>query len=85
MPCQSGGESREREISQAADLSVRAMGIEIALCWLRYQPESTLARWYRERLGYSGKLMRKVGIVALARKLLVAFWRNILPLPFKPG
>jgi transposase len=76
-PYQSGDESREQGISKAGNRLVRAMAIEIAWCWLRYQPDSELTRWFYERFGHSGKRMRKVGIVALARKLLVAFWRYL--------
>jgi transposase len=76
-PYQSGGESREQGISKAGNQQVRAMAIEIAWCWLRYQPDSELARWYYESFGHGGKRMRKVGIVALARKLLVALWRYL--------
>lgn len=76
-PYQSGGESREQGISKAGNRPVRAMAIEIAWCWLRYQPDSELARWYYENFGHGGKRMRKVGIVALARKLLVALWRYL--------
>jgi transposase len=76
-PYQSGDESREQGISKAGNRPVRAMAIEIAWCWLRYQPDSELAQWFYERFGHSGKRMRKVGIVALARKLLVALWRYL--------
>jgi transposase len=73
-PCQGGGESREQGISKAGNHRVRAMAVEIAWCWLRYQPDSELARWYYEAFGHGGTRMRKVGVVALARKLLVALW-----------
>jgi transposase len=53
------------------------MAVEIAWGWLRYQPESELSKWYNERFGTAGRRMRKVGIVALARKLLVALWRYL--------
>jgi transposase len=76
-PYQSGGDAREQGISKAGNRWVRAMAIEIAWCWLRYQPESQLARWYYDRFGHGGKRMRKVGIVALAHKLLVALWRYL--------
>jgi transposase len=76
-PYQSGEESREQGISKAGNRSVRAMVIELAWCWLRYQPDSDLALWFHERFGRSGKRMCKVGIVALARKLLVALWRYL--------
>jgi transposase len=77
MPYQSGDESREQGISKAGNRPVRGMGIEIAWGWLRHQPESELTLWYQEKYGDAGKRMRKVGIVALARKLLVALWRYL--------
>jgi transposase len=49
--------------------------VELAWLWLRYQPSSALAAWFRHRLGQAGGGMRKVLVVALARKLLVALWR----------
>jgi len=76
-PYQSGEESREQGISKAGNQQVRAMAIEIAWCWLRYQPDSELTLWFYEKFGNGGKRMRKVGIVALARKLLVALWRYL--------
>ena len=51
------------------------MAIEIAWGWLRYQPRSALSRWYRRRVARGGPRARKVGIVALARRLLVELWR----------
>jgi transposase len=53
------------------------MAIEIAWGWLRYQPESELALWYQKRFGQGSKRLRKIGVVALARKLLVALWRYL--------
>lgn len=77
-PYQSGGSAREQGISKHGNARLRAMMIEIAWCWLRFQPQSQLSRWYWERFGRSGtKRMRRVGIVALARKLLVALWRYL--------
>jgi transposase len=76
-PHQSGEESREQGISKAGNRPVRAMAIEIAWCWLRYQPDSELSLWFYKNFGHGGKRMRKVGIVALARKLLVALWRYL--------
>lgn len=76
-PYQSGDESREQGISKAGNRPVRAMAIEIAWSWLRYQPQSELSRWYWERFGHGSKRIRKIGIVALARKLLVALWRYL--------
>ena len=53
------------------------MAVEIAWLWLRYQPDSALSRWYQERFAGGGKRMRRVGIVALARRLLIALWRYL--------
>lgn len=76
-PYQSGDETREQGISKAGNRPVRAMAIEIAWGWLRFQPESELSQWFEERFGHGSKRMRKIGIVALARKLLVALWRYL--------
>jgi transposase len=76
-PYDSGTQSREQGISKAGNTLVRTMAVEIAWSWLRYQPESELSRWYQERFGEGGKRLGKIGIVALARKLLVALWRYL--------
>ncbi len=76
-PYQSGDESRELGIDKAGNRSVRGMAIEIAWGWLRFQPQSELSQWYRMRFGHGSKRIRKIGIVALARKLLVALWRYL--------
>jgi transposase len=76
-PYQSGDEVREQGISKAGNRPVRAMAIEIAWAWLRYQPQSELSGWYWERFGHGSKRIRKIGIVALARKLLIALWRYL--------
>lgn len=74
-PYQSGDNSREQGISKAGNRQVRAVAIQLAWAWLRYQPNSQLSRWYEKRFARGGKRARKVGIVALARKLLVELWR----------
>jgi transposase len=74
-PYQSGDRSREQGISKAGSRHIRAVAIEMAWCWLRYQPGSRLSRWYNQRFGHGGARMRKIGIVALARKLLIELWR----------
>jgi transposase len=74
-PYQSGDESREQGISKAGSRHIRAVAIEMAWCWLRHQPRSRLSRWYQERFGRGGARARKVGIVAVARKLLIELWR----------
>jgi len=76
-PYQSGDESQEQGISKAGNRPIRAMAIEIAWGWLRHQPHSELSLWYQRRFGHGSKRLRKIGIVALARKLLVAFWRYL--------
>ena len=74
-PYQSGEMSRERGISKAGNRHVRGIAIQLAWSWLRYQPASRLSRWYDERFALGGPRARKVGIVAVARKLLVELWR----------
>lgn len=76
-PYQSGESARERGISKAGNRPVRAMAIEIAWAWLRNQPNSQLSRWYQKRFAKGSSRMRRIGIVALARKLLIALWRYL--------
>lgn len=77
MPHQSGEEDHELGISKVGNRHIRAMAIEIAWGWLRYQPNSELSRWYQRRFGKGSKRLHKIGIVALARKLLIAIWRYL--------
>lgn len=76
-PYDSGDQSRDQGISKAGNSPVRSMAIEIAWGWLRHQPDSDLTHWFDERFGHSGKRLIKIGIVALARKLLIALWRYL--------
>jgi transposase len=76
-PYQSGESEHELGISRAGNRWVRGLAIEIAWGWLRHQPGSALSRWYQERFARGGPRARKIGIVALARKLLVALWRYV--------
>ena len=76
-PYQSGDLEHELGISRAGNRWVRGLSIEIAWGWLRHQPRSALSLWYQERFARGGPRARKVGIVALARKLLVALWRYV--------
>ena len=76
-PYQSGDKAQEQGISKAGNRPIRAMAVEIAWGWLRHQPDSELSRWYERRFAHGSKRVRKIGIVALARKLLVAFWRYL--------
>lgn len=76
-PFASGESSREQGISKAGNRYIRAMAIEIAWAWLRYQPQSTLSLWYQERFARGNSRTRRIGIVALARRLLVALWKYL--------
>jgi transposase len=76
-PYDSGGSEREQGISKSGNRRVRGVMIELSWYWLRYQPKSSLSRWYMERFGSGGKRMRRIGIVALARKLLIALWKYL--------
>lgn len=76
-PYESGESARERGISKAGNRPVRAIAIEIAWAWLRNQPESQLSRWYQRRFAKGGSRVRRIGIVALARKLLIALWQYL--------
>ncbi len=76
-PYHSGTMQRDQGISKAGNWRVRTMAIEIAWGWLRFQPQSGLARWYQARFGSGSARLRRIGIVALARKLLIALWRYL--------
>jgi transposase len=76
-PYRSGDYDHEQGISKAGNRRMRAMTIEIAWGWLRYQPHSELTLWYERRFGRGNKRLRRIGIVALARKLLIALWRYL--------
>ena len=76
-PYNSGDSQREQGISRAGNRRVRKLLIEIAWCWLRLQPDSELSRWYQRRFGGGGARMRRIGIVAMARRLAVDLWRYV--------
>jgi transposase len=75
VPYQSGDAGQDQGISRAGLRQVRHVMVELAWNWVRWQPHSALTRWYRERFGGGGPRLRRIGIVALARKLLIALWR----------
>jgi transposase len=77
MPYQSGGMDRDRSISRAGNPRARTTMIQLAWLWLRYQPDSALAIWFRERVGTLKGRTRRIAIVAMARKLLIALWRYV--------
>jgi transposase len=76
-PWQSGSVDREQGVSKAGNPRLRAILIELAWLWLRHQPQSALALWFKERVKRNGGRMKKTTIVALARKLLVALWKYV--------
>jgi transposase len=76
-PYDSGGSRHEQGISKAGNRLVRWMMVQLAWGWLGYQPRSKLSRWYQRRFGQGKSRVRKLGIVALARKLLIALWRYV--------
>ncbi len=76
-PYASGDSEREQGISKAGNRQVRTLMIELSWLWLRYQPNSALSQWFERRFAHGGKRMRRIGIVALARKLLIALWRYV--------
>lgn len=76
-PYQSGKDRREQGICKAGNRWMRSLAIEIAWGWLRYQPDSELSRWYQKRYGHGSTRLRKIGIVALARKLLIELWKYL--------
>ena len=76
-PWASGSIEREQGISKAGNRRLRKSMIELAWSWTRYQPGSALTCWFRKKVEDQGKRMRRIAIVALARKLLVALWRYV--------
>jgi transposase len=76
-PFASGESDRELGITKAGNRHIRAMAIEIAWCWLRFQPQSQLAQGYERRCAHGSRRIRKIGIVAVARRLLVELWRYL--------
>jgi len=76
-PYNSGTVNHDQGISKVGNRRVRGLAVEIAWGWLRYQPESALSRWYWERFGKGSARQRKIGIVALARKLIIALWQAL--------
>jgi transposase len=75
-PYRSGSLEHDQGISKAGNARVRTLMVELAWSWLRYQRTSALSKWYLERFGAGGR-SRRIGIVALARRLLIALWRFV--------
>jgi transposase len=76
-PYQSGETDYDQGITRAGNAHVRRVIVQLAWGWTRHQPHSALTHWYQQRFGAGGKRLRKIGIVALARKLLIALWRYL--------
>jgi transposase len=76
-PYASDGSRREQGISKAGNAHVRRLMIQLGWGWLRYQPQSALSRWFQERFGHGKGRLRRIGIVALARRLFIALWRFV--------
>jgi transposase len=74
---QSGDIRHDQGITRAGNTHVRRVMVQLAWAWVRDQPQSALSQWYQQRFGHGGRRLRKVGIVALARKLLIALWRYV--------
>ena len=76
-PYCSGDLQHEQGISKAGSRRMRRMMVELAWCWLHWQPDSALAQWYQRRFGGGNARARKIGAVAVARKLLVSLWKYL--------
>ncbi len=76
-PWQSGGVRRDQGIAKSGNPRARRTAIELAWLWLRHQPGSALARWFHERVGSAKGRMRRIMLVAMARKLIVSLWRYV--------
>ena len=77
VPFRSDQRVADQGISKAGRGSLRGLAIQIAWCWVRWQPDSALTQWFERRFANAGKRARRIGIVALARKLMIALWRYV--------
>jgi transposase len=75
VPYRSDQRVQDQGISKAGRGHLRRVSIQLAWCWLRYQPDRALTRWFQQRFGAAGGRSRRIGIVAVARKLMIALWR----------
>lgn len=82
---QSGDTSRDTSITRRGSRELRALLVELAWCWLRFQPDSEITRWFQERFASGSKRLRRIGIVAVARKLIIALWRYLETGVVPPG
>jgi transposase len=77
VPYRSDQRVQDQGISKAGRAELRRVSIQLAWCWLRWQPDSALAAWFRRRFAAAGGRSRRLGIVAVARKLVIALWRFV--------
>jgi transposase len=76
-PYQSGERTRDQGITRAGNKHVRRLMVQLAWSWVRYQPNSALTQWYHDKFGRGSRRLRRIGIVAVARKLLIALWQYV--------
>ena len=74
-PYQSGALRHDQGLARSGLRAVKRIGVEIAWAWVRLQPDSALTQWYQRRFGAGGAVARRIGIVALARRVIIALWR----------
>jgi transposase len=84
-PWQSGGVRRDQGIAKSGNPRARRTAIELAWLWLRHQPGSALVRWFHDRVGEAKGRMRRIMLVAMARKLIVSLWRYVTEGPVPEG
>jgi transposase len=77
LPWQSGNDTHDQSISKAGPTRLRATMIELAWLWVRYQPTSALTRWFQEKYASGGRRSRRIGIVAVARRLAIELWKYL--------
>ena len=77
VPYQSGTQARDQGIDRAGNRRWRAISVQLAWQWVHWQPGSPLTQWYARCFGSGGARARRIGIVALARRLLIALWRYV--------
>lgn len=76
-PSDSGDSDKEQGIDKAGNAQLRALLIEMAWNWVRWQPNSDITLWFNRKFGGSGRRSRRIGIVGVARRMLIAFWRYL--------
>ncbi len=81
VPWQSGGIDRDQGIAKAGNPRLRKTMIQLAWLWIRHQPGSAISHWFAQRVGTARGRVRRIAIVAVARKLLVALWRYVGVIP----